>query len=116
MKRFNLSLLIAILLIGCATNQSATRQISDQGGGVYDIARASYLDARTWYNDAQEEFIRHLPMMDRTRIDEYNRMLDKSVRPWTAGVWRYPWGRRTPRTSPSSDGYGKKSSTRASWP
>ena len=45
---------VAVSFCGCAPNQTATSQIMSETTDPHAIARAVYLDARTWYNAAQQ--------------------------------------------------------------
>ena len=77
LKRYTIAILILLALFGCAGQQTATQQIAEQGGSALQVSKAAYLDARTWYNDAQEQFIRYLPAMSPEQKFEYNGLLDK---------------------------------------
>ncbi len=53
---------IALLTIGCVG--TIPQQIRDQGGSALDVNRATYLQALSWYNDAQEDFIYQVQAFD----------------------------------------------------
>lgn len=61
---------------GCANNQTATQQIMSETSDPLAITRAVYLDARRWYNDAQQTFIDSRAALSDEKQRQYNDLLD----------------------------------------
>jgi hypothetical protein len=75
------------LLTGCGTTASTTQQIASQEKATaLDIAKASYLDARYYYNEAQETFIRNVVSLPMEKRQSYSEALDEM------GVYLDAWG------------------------
>jgi len=79
-----LALLVACAVVvsvcGCAPNQTATGQIMSQTADPHAIARAVYLDARTWYNEAQQSFLDSQASLAIEQRRRFNALLDDAGR------------------------------------
>ena len=69
--------MLAVSLSGCGTNQTATQQIMSETSDPHAIAKAVYLDARTWYNDAQQSLIDCQASLTIEKRRQFNAHLDE---------------------------------------
>ena len=69
-----LSLVLLVGLLGC--HGSLTQQALETNDPLI-IAKASYADARIWYNEAQESFLRYAKDYSESDKIFYNELLDK---------------------------------------
>ncbi|WP_054030984.1 hypothetical protein [Desulfatitalea tepidiphila] len=67
---------VALSFCGCAPNQTATSQIMSETSHPHAIAKAVYLDARTWYNQAQQGFIDSQASLAIDQRRRFNALLD----------------------------------------
>jgi len=67
---------VAASFCGCTPNQTATSQIMSETSDPHAIARAVYLDARTWYNEAQQSFLDGQASLAIEQRRRFNALLD----------------------------------------
>jgi len=71
---------VAVSFCDCAPNQTATSQIMSETSDPHAIAKAVYLDARTWYNEAQQSFIDGQASLAIEQRRRFNALLDDAGR------------------------------------